>query len=200
MQYQYLISLTANNKVSLDRLKTEINQSDVTIKLKSATHDGTTITLDFADVLPGTQKIDYVDPVISAHTGEPLEAVVKIENTTSVGGPRMSNRGVSFTCTAAINSVDYTIVEPLHIKSGILVVDHFDYGDTFDIQLFHPLDLVNPIWSYTLGEPVTGNVTEIKNDAITKTALQGLVVRFTYHRTGTTDILCTIGMRSMQVI
>ena len=42
---QYLISNTLNNKVSPDKLKSEINQSPITIKLLSVTSDGTNINI-----------------------------------------------------------------------------------------------------------------------------------------------------------
>lgn len=202
MQYQYLISTTANNKVSTERLMVEINQSETTIKLKSVSSDGVNITLDFADTLPSTQKADHIDPLILLHNGEPLESVIKYEESAPVGGPRMANRGVSFTCAAGQSqTVDYIITEDLHIRSGILVTDNQVIGDTFDIELYHPLDLVNPIWAYTKDEPVfPDGKTIIENRALTEDGLNGLVVRFRYHSTGASPVKCVIGMRAAIVL
>ena len=121
---------------------------------------------------------------------------------TPIGGPRMANRGVQFVCTAgASEHVDYSISEPLHIKEGFLVTDNNVVGDVFDIQLFHPLDLNNPVWSYTLSEPVLkSGETPIENPAITEDELTGLIVRFTYHSSGSQDVKCVIGMRASIIV
>lgn len=198
----YQISETANNKVAHDALCLAVQQEEnITIKLLSCSDDGTTISMQFAEPLPALQKSTYLDPMIPLHDGSSLEYHSKIQNVVPIGGPRMSNRGVQFICTAGQSEyIDYVILEPLHIKNGLIITDKNIIGDTFDIELIHPLT-GGVIWSYTDQEPVKKDgETEVQNDAITEVMLQGLTVRFTYNSTGTEDVKVVIGMRAMQLV
>jgi len=69
--YTYLITDTANDKVADDVLAREIRQeTNITISLIAVSNDQTNITITFADALPGTQKVDYLDVLVAAHDGE----------------------------------------------------------------------------------------------------------------------------------
>ena len=72
--YSYTIStdITAA-KVNLARLEKEIAaDQDITIGVASLDKAGDTLNVNMKDALPGTDKVDHLDPLVLAHPGTPL--------------------------------------------------------------------------------------------------------------------------------
>lgn len=121
-------------------------------------------------------------------------------------------------------SADYDITEDLQIKGGILVCDNNEVLDTIGMVIVDktymwagewypsepylagisvpegtPWSAVAPngvdLHSYIKDFPVSkSGETNINNEAITTTPLNGLTIRISYTSTGATDVKCNVGI------
>lgn len=195
MRCTYLISETLNNLIASDNMILAIQKEEsLTIKCTSVSYDDTSIFIDFADDLPDTQKADYLDGIITTHDGVKLEVHQLVENVVPVGGPKVLNKGFTFTATAGLSTVyDYTLTEAINVASGFMYTESHSILDSMKLELVHPIAGV--LHRYAEGYPVnpTG-ITLIENEAVTSENLQGLIVRVTYTSTGGTDVKCNCGI------
>lgn len=72
--YSYYISDTANNKVDVERLKKEIEDSSITVALDFISADNIKIYVNFKAELSDDEE-EILNGIISEHSGEPLDYV-----------------------------------------------------------------------------------------------------------------------------
>jgi hypothetical protein len=190
----YLITDTLNDKADTGALKKAIDASAITKKCLTVSKDDLNIYINFAEALPPTEKTNYLDSIISSHDGISLEEHTLVENVVPIGGPKVQNKGFSFTATAGQSTAyDYTLAEPTLLASGFMFSEGHDFFDSLTLELVHPLGGVQH--TYCENYPVNPNgLTIIPNDAVTAQDLQGLIIRVTYNSTGVNDVKCNCGM------
>lgn len=217
--FNYTIStdITAG-AVDTDRLKLDIEQSTITIQVVSISTSGDTLSISFKTDI-STAEETALDAVVLAHSGIALERYEHIYTRPEMpeGGKKKSDRGFSFTVTAGQSaSADYAVTEDLQIKGGVLHCNNPDIHDSCSMEIvdtaymwagvWYPADYQGIPWAtaapngvslhhYLKDFPIDpSGTTKVKNEAITTTPLNGLVVRVTYNSKGNTDVKCNVGI------
>lgn len=188
--YQYLVTDTANNLVASDALKQSIEkESGITIQVNGVSYNTTHINIEFADALPGTQKADHLDGLVTAHTGEKLiypdEVIVDSSPPFAAkvlpNGKKLFSRvkGEEYSLSAGSNTLDFAIPYP-QVKFNELEIIGCELGDNATLRI---------------KDDASGTYSTVPNYTLNTFGENVYMAKDYYHRASSYDADLYYGMR-----
>lgn len=189
MTYTYPISNTANNKVSIDSLESEIQSSAIKVAVQQIDLAGSNFQVTFkATLAPEDETI--LNSLVAAHTGEPLAdnvALPVIVEPTGGTSKRLLIIGLDDTCNPSTTTdLILPIVADTFLQGGRVEVANFDSDDALDITVEHPLAGTIAAYSSNLKLGPFGYIDVASEGAASIPA--GLSIRLRYTATATAGI------------
>lgn len=202
--YNYSIQNdTLNAKVG-DSLEQSIKESSIIIALSSITVNGDSLSISFKANLGATEETE-LNTIVANHDGSDIseEIITKFQYTLPQGGQRVTDRGFQFVAAAGVvTTYDFSVTEDLFVKEGFAIAFGFDPGDNVSMSIVHPLTM-QPLHYYLKNLPLqphrgdsTVGYVDAKNEAITETNFNGLIIRMEYDSKGVNDVNVGVTMRT----
>jgi len=146
--YQYNLSQFKKNRVSVDRLTKEINESSITIELNYINTDYIKVDMYFFSGLT-TSDVTILDTIVANHSGDPLPEEPKIVRTEVLtehlkyveSGDVTQGLFAAESIVIDVPSGETTVIRDISwkfivsIKSGTLGVSESMIGDELEIQV-----------------------------------------------------------------
>jgi len=157
--FVFSVGDTANDKVSLPRLSSEIRASAIGAALDRIDQVGSTFTVIFkADLSAGDETI--LDALVAAHTGGPLSAPAEVVVEERIGGYGTVVTGLGISGgPSATHKAELTMLCAAHLQGAFLLFDGFDLDDRGHLAL------INPAGDSSLQAAADEGATEISVEA-----------------------------------